>query len=82
MAVAVLTLPRQAQISAAVLSTPIAMCSSGYMHGANMWRWAMYAASSRSLMVNITFGFLSVRMWARMAVQNVILHICHSPDGL
>ena len=42
----------------------------------------MYAASSRSLMVNIPFGFLSVRMWDRMAVLNVSRHTCHSPDGI
>ena len=33
MVVAVATLPRWAQLSAAVLSTPVAMCSSGAMHG-------------------------------------------------
>ena len=37
-AVAVLTLPRRAQISAVVLSTPVAMCSSGAMRGAKRWR--------------------------------------------
>ena len=56
MAVAVLTLPRQAQISAAVLSTPVAMCSSGAMREAKRWRWAMYAASSRLLMVKTLGG--------------------------
>ena len=42
----------------------------------------MYAASSKSLMVNVPFGFLSVRMWSRMAVLNVSHYTCHSPDGL
>ena len=37
-AVAGLKLPRRAQIYAAVLSTPVAMCSSGAMCGAKMWR--------------------------------------------
>ena len=82
MAVAVLTLPRWSQISAAVLSTPVAMCSSGAMCGAKMWRWAMYAASSRSLMVNVHFGFFLVRMWASMVVLNVSRRMCHSLDGL
>ena len=82
MAVAVLKLPRRAQLSAAVLLTPVAMCSSGAMRGAKMWRWAMYAVSSRSLMVNVLFGFLSVSMWVFMAVMNVSRHTCHSPDGL
>ena len=41
MAVAVLTLPRRDQLSAAVLSTPVEMCSSGAMRGANRCRWAM-----------------------------------------
>ena len=82
MAVAVITLPRRAQIYADVVLTPVAMCSSGVMRGKKMRRWAMYAASSRSLMVNVTFGFLSVRMWDRMAVPNVSRHTHHSPDGL
>ena len=82
MAVAVLTLPRRAQLSAAVLSTPVEMCSSGAMRGANMCRWAMYAASSRSLMVRNPLGFSSVRMWARMAVLNVSRHMCQSLFGL
>ena len=82
MAVAVLTLPRRAQLSAAVLSTPVEICSSGAMHGANRCRCAMYAVSSRSLMVRNTDEFLSVRMLARMAVLNVSCHKCHSPVGL
>ena len=82
MAVAMLTLPRRAQLSAAVMSTPVEMCSSGAMRGANRCRWAMYAASSRSLMVRYPLGFSSVRMWARMTVLNVSHHTCQSPDGL
>ena len=82
MAVAVLKLPRLAQLSAAVLSNPVTMCSSGNMRGAKMWRWAMYTASSRSLMVKNPLGFLSARMWDRMAVPNVSRYMCHSPDGL
>ena len=79
MAVAVLTLPRRAQISAAVLSTLVDMCSSGAMRGANMCRWAMYAASLMLLMVRNLVGFLSVRMLARMAVLKVSRHTCQSP---
>ena len=56
MAVAVLTLPRRAQLSAAVLSYPVEMCSSGAMRGANRCRWEMYATSSRSLMVRNPAG--------------------------
>ena len=82
MAVAVLTLSPRAQIFVAVLSTHVAMCSSGAMRRAKMWRWEMYAASSSSLMVNVPFGSLSVRMWAHMAVLNVSHHTCHPPDGL
>ena len=82
MLVAVLTLPRRAQISAAVLLTSVAMCSSGSMSGAKMWRWAMYAASSRLLMVKNYLVFLSVRMWSCMAVLNVSRHTCHSLNGL
>ena len=82
MAVAVMTLPRRAQLSAAVLSTPVEMFSSGAMRGANRCRWAMYTASSRSLMVRNPVGFLSVRMLARMAVLNVSRHTCQSPFGL
>ena len=82
MAVAVLTLPRWAQLSVAVLSTSVAMWPSGAMCGSKMWRWAMYAASSRSLMVKNPLGFLSARMWDRMAVPNVSRYMCHSPDGL
>ena len=67
MEVAVLTLTRRAQIYAAVLSTPVEMCSSGAMRGANRCRWEMHAASLRSLMVRNPLGFSSVRMWARMA---------------
>ena len=33
MTVAVLTLPRRDQLSVAVLSTPVAMCSNGAMRG-------------------------------------------------
>ena len=82
MAVAVLTLPRWAQVSVAVLSTPVEICSSGAMRGAKRGRWAIYAASSRSLMVRKPLGFTSVRMWARMAVLNVSRHTCQSPFGL
>ena len=82
MAVVVLTLPHWAKISAAVLSTPVAMCSSGAMRGAKMWRSEIYAARSRSLMVNVPFGLLSVRIWDCMVVLNVRRHMCHSPDGL
>ena len=57
MAVVVLTLPRQAQLSAAVLSTPVEICSSGDMRGANRCGCAMYAASSRLLMVRNPAGF-------------------------
>ena len=82
MAVAVLTLPRRAQLFVAVLYTPVDMCSSGSMRGSNMCRWAMYAASSRSLMVRNLLGCSSVRMWARMAVLNVSRHTCQSSCGL
>ena len=58
MVVAVLTLPHQAQLSAAVLLTPVAMCSSGAMRAVKMWRWAMYAANSRLLMVKNPLGIL------------------------
>ena len=50
-AVAVLTLPRLDQIYAAVLSTPIEMCSKGAIRGMKRWRLVMYAASSKSLIV-------------------------------
>ena len=76
MAVAVLTLPRRAQLSAAVLSTTVEIFYSGAMRGANRCRCAMYAASLRSLMVRKPSGFLSVRMLARMAVLNVSRHTC------
>ena len=82
MAVAVLTLPRWAQLSAAVLSTPVAMCSSCAMRGAKMWRWVMYAASSKSFMVKNPWGFSLVRMLSCMAVLNVSRHTCHSPEGV
>ena len=82
MAVALLTLPCRAQLSVAALSTPVSMCSSGAMRGGEMWRWEMYAASSRSLMVKKPWGFFSARMLARMAVLNVSRHTCHSPDGM
>ena len=82
MAVAVLTLPRRAQLSVAVLSTPVEMCSSDAMRGANKCRWEMYAASSRSLVVRNPLGFSSVRMWARMGVINVSRHACQSPFRL
>ena len=82
MAVTVPTLPQRAQISAEVLSTPVEMYSSGAMRGANRCRWAMYAARSRSLMVRNPVGFVSVRMWVRMAVLNISHHTCHSPFGL
>ena len=51
MVVAVLMLPHRAHLSAAVFSTPVAMCSRGAMRGAKRWRWPMYAANARSLMV-------------------------------
>ena len=51
MAVAMITLPRRAQIYVALFSNTVVMCSSGAMCGAKRWRWAMYAAISRSLMV-------------------------------
>ena len=82
MAVAVLMLPRRAQISAAVLSAPVEICLIGAMRGANRCRWEMYAARSRSLMVRNPVGFVSVRMLARMAVLNVSRHTCQSPFGL
>ena len=78
MAVAVLTLPRRAQLSAAVLSTPVEICLSGVMREANRFRWTMYAASLRSLMVRNPVEFLSLRMLARMAVLNVSRHTCQS----
>ena len=74
MAVSVLTLTCKAQLYAVVLSNPVAVCSSGAMRGEKMWRWEMYAASSRSLMVKKPWGFFSARMLARMAVLNVIHH--------
>ena len=82
MAVAVLTLPRRYHLSAVVLSTPVAMCYSGAMCEAKIWRWAMYAASSRSLMVKKPWRLLSVKMLARMAVLNVSRNTCHSLDGI
>ena len=82
MAVDVLTLPRRAQLSAAVFSTHVEMCFSGEMCGANRCRWEMYAASSRLLMVRNPLGFSSVRMWASMAVLNFIRHTCQSLDRL
>ena len=82
MEVAVLTLPRRDQLSAAVLSNPVVMCSSGFMRGSKRWRCAMYAASSRSLIVRNPLGFSSTRMLARMVVLNVGRHMCHYPDGL
>ena len=57
MAVDVLTLPRRAQISAALLSTAVVMCLSGFMRWAKMLRCGMYAVSSRSLIVRNPFGF-------------------------
>ena len=82
MAVAVLTLPWRDYLSVVVLSTSVEMCSSGAMRGKNRCRWAMYAASSRSLMVSNPVGFASVRMWARMTVLNVSCHTCQYPFGL
>ena len=38
MAAAVLMLPRLDQLSAAVLSKPVEICSSGAMRGAKSWR--------------------------------------------
>ena len=75
MAVAVLTLPRQAQLSEAVLSIPVETCSSGAMHEAKRRRWAMYTAISRSLMIRILLVFLSVRILARMEVLNASRHM-------
>ena len=49
MVVEVLMLPHLARLSAAVLSVPVVMCSSGSMSGAKRWRWVIYAARSRSL---------------------------------
>ena len=57
MAVSLLTVKCWSQISTAVLSTPISMCYSGAMRGEKILRWAMYAASSRSLMVKNPWGF-------------------------
>ena len=51
MVVVVLTLPRWSQLSVAVLSTPVVMCSRRAIHGAKKWRGEMYAARSRLLMV-------------------------------
>ena len=79
MVVAVLTLSRRSQIYAAKFPTPVAVCYIGAMHGAKRWRWEMYAASSRSLMVKNPRGFSPVRMLARMAVLDVSRHMCHSP---
>ena len=42
----------------------------------------MYAASSKSLMVNNPWRFSLVRMWAFMAVLNVSCHTCHSLEGI
>ena len=69
MEVAVLTLPWRAQLYAAVLSTPVDMCLSGAMRGANRCKWVMYAASLMSFMVRNPVGFLSVRKLARMATN-------------
>ena len=82
MAVAVLTLLCRSQISAAVLSNNVVMCSRGAMLGAKRWRWEMYTASSRLLMVKKYWGLSSVRMLACMTVLNVSQHICDSPVGL
>ena len=82
MEVAVLTLPRRAQLYGAVLSTPVEICLSGAMRGANKCRWVVYAASSMLLIVRNPLGFSSVRMWYCMAVLNVSCHACQSPFGL
>ena len=82
MAVAVITLPRRSQLSAAVLSTPVEIFSIGAMRGANRCRWTMHAASLRLLMVRNPLGFASARMWARMAVLNVSCHRCQSLSRL
>ena len=82
MAVAMLTLPRRALLSAAVFYTPVVMCLSGFMLGAKRWRCAMYSASSRSLIVRNPLGFSSMRMLGYMVVLNVSRHTCHSPNGL
>ena len=82
MTVAVLTLLRRAQLSVAVLLTPVSLCSSGAMRGAKRWRWAMYAASSRSLMVKNPWRFSAVIMLTHMAVLNVSRHACHFLDRL
>ena len=82
MVVEVLTLPRRNQIFASVLSTTVAMCSGVAMRETKRWRWSMYVASSRSLMVKNPWGFSSVTMLARMAVLNFSRRMCHSIDGL
>ena len=82
MSVAMLTLPRLAQLFAAVLYTPVVMCSSGAIHGAKRCRWSIYAAKSRSLIVKNPWVFSSVRVLACMAVLNVCRHTCHSPEWL
>ena len=82
MEVDVPTLPQRDQISVAVFSTPVVMCLSGFMCGENRWRCAMYATSSRLLIVRNPLGFLSMRMLAYMGVLKVSRHTCHSPDRL
>ena len=61
--VAEITLPRQAQISTAMLSTLVDMFSRGAMQGVERWRWYMYAASSRLFIVKNPWEYVSERMW-------------------
>ena len=58
-ALMVVTLLRLDHLYAAVLSTPVGMCSSGDMRGAKSWRWVMYAASSRFLIIKDSLGVLT-----------------------
>ena len=80
--VAVPTLPCLEHIFSAVLSTNVEMCSRSAMCGAKRWRWAMYAVSSRFLIVKNPWGFSSVRMLVHMAVINVSRQTCHYPKGM
>ena len=75
--VAEITLPRQAQISTAILSTLVDMFSRGAIQGVERWRWYMYVASSRLFIVKNPWEYVSERMWDRMAVLNSSLHTCH-----
>ena len=59
------TAPEGPYFCGGVVQHPVEMCSSSAMRGANRCRWAMYAASSGSLMVRNPVGFACARACAR-----------------